>query len=299
MPQFTIIIPTYNRCEVTKRAIDSVLAQSFTDYELILVNDGSSDDTAKLAEIYSGKLIYIEQPNRGVSAARNAGIDSANSPYIAFLDSDDQWLPSKLQAQHDFCKQFPNIRIHQTLETWNRGGKRVNPRQKHIKQSGNIFLPSLELCLISPSAVVIRRELFEEFGLFDEQLKACEDYDLWLRITAFEKVGLIDREHMIRYGGHEDQLSGLFWGMDRFRVYAITKLLAEAENRLPHQYKKAAGETAIRKAEILMAGAAKRYNNTLADYLRNIILRLRDEDYNNTDYQSLAEETFFQEQQHP
>jgi len=299
MAQFTVIIPTYNRCELTLRAVDSVLAQSLTDFQLILVNDGSTDGTEELADRYRNRLIYLEQKNLGVSAARNLGIKAADSPYIAFLDSDDCWFDTKLQAHADFIEANPTIRIHQTLEQWHRNGKRVNPRERHLKREGDIFLPSLELCLISPSASMLHRDLFTEYGLFDENLPACEDYDLWLRITAFEKVGLIEEEHMIRYGGHDDQLSGIFWGMDRFRVYAVVKLLAESGSKLPPHFKKAAVKTAVKKSEILLQGALRRNNHRLAASLEDIIAGLREEDYRNINYQILAGEDLAQEPSRP
>lgn len=299
MAHFTVIIPTYNRRELTMRAVDSVLAQSFKDFQLILVNDGSTDGTEELANRYRDRLIYLEQKNRGVSAARNLGIRAADSPHIAFLDSDDCWFTTKLQAHADFIKTNPTIRIHQTLEQWHRNGKRVNPRERHLKRQGDIFLPSLEVCLISPSASMINRDIFEEYGLFDDNLPACEDYDLWLRITAFEKVGLIEEEHMIRYGGHADQLSGIFWGMDRFRVYAVVKLLAESGSKLPLPFKKAAVNTAVKKSEILLQGALRRNNHRLAAALEKIIAGLHEEDYRSIDYQSLAGEDLAQEPSHP
>ncbi len=299
MTQFTIIIPTYNRRELTMRAVDSVLAQSLTDFRLILVNDGSTDGTEKLADLYRGRITYLEQKNRGVSASRNRGIKAADSPYIAFLDSDDYWFATKLQAHADFIKANPAIRIHQTLEQWHRKGKRVNPRERHLKREGNIFLPSLDLCLISPSASMLHRDLFTEYGLFDENLPACEDYDLWLRITAFEKVGLIEEEHMIRYGGHDDQLSRIFPAMDRFRVYAVVKLLAERGSKLPPHFKKAAVNTAVKKSEILLQGALRRNNHRLAASLENIIAGLHEEDYKNIHYQSLAGEDLAQEPSRP
>ncbi len=292
MPQFSVIIPTYNRHFSVEKAIQSVLAQTFTDFELILIDDGSTDSTSKLAETYKNCLTFISQPNRGVSAARNQGIIAASSPYLAFLDSDDCWFPTKLEAHHDFLKQNRQILIHQTLERWYRNGKRINPRQKHQKKAGNIFYPSLELCLISPSAVVLHRDLFVKYGLFDERLRACEDYDLWLRITPSEEVGLIEKEHMIRYAGHDDQLSGLYWGMDRFRVYSLIKLLIETGTRLTPAQIEAAKKTALKKAEILKVGALKREKKQFADYLVKIIHHLQNEDYSSIDYQNLAQEDY-------
>ena len=223
MPLFSVIIPTFNRKEETARAVRSVLAQTLSDHEIIVVDDGSTDGTPLLREEFGGRIIYLSQKNSGVSSARNRGIRESSSRYIAFLDSDDLWLPDKLAAHREFLARNGGMAIHQTNETWIRKGRRVNPMNRHRKPSGHIFIASLDLCLVSPSAVCMERSLFDRYGLFDELLPACEDYDLWLRISSREPVGLIDRELTVKHGGHDDQLSKKFWGMDRFRLYAILK----------------------------------------------------------------------------
>ncbi|MDL2226129.1 glycosyltransferase family 2 protein [Deltaproteobacteria bacterium OttesenSCG-928-M10] len=231
-PLISVIIPAFNREAVVGRAVNSVLAQDYPHFELIVVDDGSTDNTgallAPLAE--SGRLKYFKQANRGVSAARNRGLREAGGRFIAFLDSDDEWLPGKLSAQAAYFQENPGSLIVQTQERWIRNGRRVNPKFKHLKKAGDIFLESVELCLISPSAVMLRRELLDEVGLFDEELAAAEDYDLWLRVLARHPAGLIDRELVIRYGGHDDQLSA-GPGLDRFRVMALEKILREPLSR--------------------------------------------------------------------
>ena len=286
LPLFSIIIPTYNRCDKVCNAIDSVLAQNFTDYELIIADDGSTDNTRKMLETYSNRLHIIAIEHGGVSKARNAGIRAGDSKYVAFLDSDDVWRPEKLMAQAGFIQSNPKIRISQTDEMWIRNGQRVNPAVKHKKRSGDIFIDSLALCLISPSAAVLERELFNEFGMFDEEMPACEDYDLWLRILAHEPVGLIENTLTIRYAGHDDQLSQRFWGMDSFRLYSIIKLLRE-NKQLKEEYSQAANKSAKERCEILKGGAAKRDKTEFAKELEVILTLLIHEDYSNINCQTL------------
>ncbi len=221
----SVIIPTYNRAKVLKKAIDSVLNQTFKDFELIVIDDGSTDETLEILKDYQDRLKSVTIPHGGVSAARNRGIEEAEGDFIAFLDSDDYWLPEKLAIQTDFFRRNPEARICQTDETWYRHGKQVNPGKRHHKPSGDIFYQSLRLCLVSPSAVMIRRDLFNEVGLFDESLPVCEDYDLWLRISARFPVYLIGRSLTVKTGGHSDQLSRTVPSLDKYRIKSLLKLL--------------------------------------------------------------------------
>lgn len=255
MPSVSVIIPTYNRCDFVREAMASVLAQTFQDFELIVVDDGSTDGTADVVREFP-RIRYLSQENRGVSAARNVGVAVSRGELIAFLDSDDLWQPQKLATQVAFFATRPDAHICQTEEVWVRNGVRVNPRNKHRKPSGDIFAASLHLCLVSPSAVMMRRELFDHMGGFDEELPACEDYDLWLRISAHNLVYLIDEALVIKRGGHADQLSHRFWGMDRFRVAALSKLL-DADVLTPRQ-RQLAEAMLVEKCRILAQGAKKR-----------------------------------------
>jgi glycosyltransferase involved in cell wall biosynthesis len=225
LPLVSVIIPTYNRSSLLLEALDSVFKQTFPDFELIVIDDGSIDGTAKALTPYKDRIVYNFQNNQGVSAARNRGIRMARGPWIAFLDSDDLWLPEKLESQIRFFSQYPEALICQTEEIWIRHGRRVNPLKKHRKYSGNIFAPSLRLCLVSPSAVMIKKDLFEQVGFFDETLPACEDYDLWLRISARFPIFLIEPPLVIKRGGHPDQLSRTTRALDRFRIRALVKIL--------------------------------------------------------------------------
>ena len=223
-PKVSVIIPTFNRNQMLKEAIDTVLSQEYQGVELIVVDDGSTDGTTEYLETYGQHLSVIQQQNRGVSAARNAGIAAASGRYIAFLDSDDLWLPQKLRQQVQFFTLHPEALVCQTEEIWVRNGRRVNPGLRHRKLSGMIFEPSLHLCLVSPSAVMIRRSLFDTVGLFDESLPACEDYDLWLRVSCRYPVFLIDTPLIVKRGGHPDQLSRLP-GLDKYRIRSLVKIL--------------------------------------------------------------------------
>lgn len=255
MAFISVIIPTYNRADFLKKAVDSVLSQDHPDFEIIVVDDGSTDTTSGLLAQYGSAIRIIRQPNSGVSAARNAGILLAKGDLLAFLDSDDYWLPGKLSAQAAFFDAHPESVICQTEELWVRRGRRVNPGRRHRKRSGWIFIPSLSLCLISPSAVMMRRSLLDKVGLFDESLPACEDYDLWLRISCQYKVDLIDAPFIVKQGGHPDQLSAAP-GLDRFRIASIIKIL-ETQG-LPDTYRKAAREVLAAKCRIYSGGCFKR-----------------------------------------
>jgi len=254
-PQVAVILPTYNRAWCLAEAVESVLAQRFGDFELIVVDDGSTDDTPAVLSRYEGRVRTIRQENRGVSAARNRGIAASRSPLVAFLDSDDLWLPGKLARQVAFFDEHPEAAICQTGEIWVRNGRRVNPGLRHRKPSGWIFEPSLELCLVSPSAVMARRGLFAEVGLFDETLPACEDYDLWLRVSLRHPVFLLPEPGVVKRGGHADQLSR-GWGLDRHRVRAIEKIL-RTERLTPGQ-RAAAVRVLQRKCRIYAEGCRKR-----------------------------------------
>jgi GT2 family glycosyltransferase len=236
-------------------AIDSVLTQGIADLELIVVDDGSTDATAKELAPWGSRLRILSTARRGVSSARNAGVEVSTGRYIAFLDSDDLWRPGKLSRQIGFMDEHADVEICQTEEIWIRNGIRVNPKAIHQKPSGDVFLRSLELCLVSPSAVMMRRELFARHGGFDEALPVCEDYDLWLRIALDLPIPLIPDALVIKRGGHADQLSHSTWGMDRYRIVSLQKLLRAG---LAGNRRAAVIEVLRRKAGILANGARKR-----------------------------------------
>jgi glycosyltransferase involved in cell wall biosynthesis len=272
MTEVSVIIPTYNREKFISECVQSVLAQTLPAREIIIVDDGSTDATYNILRdlgfnsLSTKKTVlrYFFQQNRGVSSARNLGIKEARSEYIALLDSDDLWLKSKLDRQVSaFQNDTQSSRLCHTDEIWIRNGVRVNQHKKHKKHGGNVFQSCLKLCCISPSSAMMHRSVFEDFGFFDEDLPACEDYDFWLRYSAKEDVNFIDEPLIIKKGGHNDQLSGAHWGMDRFRVYSIEKILKEPDLKLVH--KTEAIHEVILKLEILINGSQKRQKFAYAE----------------------------------
>jgi glycosyltransferase involved in cell wall biosynthesis len=263
MVNVSVVIPTHDRASLVVRALRSVAAQTYHDYEILVVDDGSTDDTESALRTIEIPMRYLRQSHAGVSAARNRGVAAARGQWIAFLDSDDVWLPQKLARQTTFAEGEGGIEACQTEETWIRNGVRVNPGRRHAKPCGDIFAASLELCLVSPSAVMLRRATFERVGGFDEGLAACEDYDLWLRLAAQVPVFLVPQPLVIRYGGHADQLSRRHWGLDRFRVAALIRLLATVP--LSPDRRRRVAEVLERKCAILAGGARRRGRNAEAE----------------------------------
>lgn len=254
----SVVIPTYNRARQVVSAVDSVLAQSVPVHEVIVVDDGSDDDTAAVLRPYGKAVRLLRQENRGVSSARNLGIRAARGEWLALLDSDDRWLPDKLARQRAFHAANPDFLLSQTDEHWVRNGFRVNKAKRfRQKEAGWIFVASLAMCHVSPSAVLIHRRIFDEVGLFDEDLPACEDYDLWLRIARRYPVGLVDEPLIVKTGGHDDQLSCRYWGMDRFRIRAMEKHLDD------HPWRHAVLDELVRKCGVVATGARKRGKDDL------------------------------------
>ncbi len=261
----SVIIPSYNRWHTLPRALDSVIEQQLQALEIIVIDDGSTDDSAAEIAVNYPQVKLLQQENLGVSAARNLGIQSARGTWIALLDSDDAWLPQKLKRQRESLALHPELRLCHSDEIWIRNGRRVNPKNRHQKSGGWIFEHCLPLCAISPSAAMIHRNVFADIGYFDPELPACEDYDFWLRLTHREPVLYIDEMLINKFGGHEDQLSRAHWGMDRFRIQVLLKLLrTEALNS---DQRRAALNTLAEKLQVYVAGARKRGREEEADGL--------------------------------
>jgi len=256
MTNVSVIIPTYNRLQSLKSAINSVLEQTYKDYEIIVVDDGSTDGTTDYITRFPF-IRYLYQPNKGVSCSRNRGLSIAKGKYISFLDSDDIWKKDKLKKQVSILEQNPEIKACYTNETWIKNGKNFNQHKKHQKYSGWIFEKTLPLCIISPSSIMLKKELFSTIGEFDEDLAVCEDYDLWIRLTAHHQVYYIDDPLIIKNGGHKDQLSKKHWGMDRFRTYALEKIL---NTNISSNQRKAVIKQLREKYFVLKNGAFKRKN---------------------------------------
>jgi glycosyltransferase involved in cell wall biosynthesis len=255
-----------------REAIHSVLKQDFEDFELIVVDDGSIDGTIEEIRKFGGRVRLLQHPeNQGVSAARNKGILHAKGKYIAFLDSDDQWVKGKLKIQVTFLDDNPHYPLCYTDEIWIRKGKRVNPMVKHAKYSGWIFEKCLPLCIISPSSAMMRKTLFSKVGLFDEALPVCEDYDFWLRISARFPIFFINRKLIIKRGGHSDQLSNRSWGNDRYRVIALEKLLSEPY--ITQEEREMILKEMKKKCQILYKGFLKRGKEIEAKHYQEIMRR--------------------------
>ncbi len=223
----SIVIPTYNRQNFLQKAIDSVLAQTYPYFELIVVDDGSQDNTAELVENYNSDIVYIRQENKGPAAARNRGVEAARYNLLAFLDSDDRFAENKLEVQMRAMQENKQYLISHTQEIWYRNGCILNQKTRHRKNSGDIFRQSLELCAVGMSTVMMRKEIFERYGLFDEDFPCCEDYDLWLRVSAEQEFLLVDMPLTFKEGGRDDQVSSIYrMGMDKFRINSIMKILA-------------------------------------------------------------------------
>lgn len=269
--QISVIIPTYNRRAMVAEAAASVLAQRGAAFELIVVDDGSTDGTAEYLRAAYGSnpaLRLTRIAHRGPAAARNHGVSLAHAPLIALLDSDDLWAPDKLARQLCFMRDHPEYAISQTGEIWMRNGRRVNPGRRHRKRAGDIFVDSLRTCLISPSAVIMKTGPLRAIGGFDEELEAAEDYDLWLRILAEHAVGLLDEPLVIRRAGHPDQLSATVPALDRFRILALLKLLSAS--RISAAHREAVAEVLIEKCAIYSKGLRRRGRIAEADVCRRI-----------------------------
>jgi glycosyltransferase involved in cell wall biosynthesis len=227
------------------------MQQTTQSHEIIVIDDGSTDNTCDMINDFFPNVKYLYQKNKGVSSARNEGIKIATGDWIAFLDSDDQWLPEKLEKQQRALNHNPDIKLCHTEEIWIRNGIRVNAMKKHTKKGGWIFQHCLPLCVISPSSAIIHRSVFDDVNLFDESLPACEDYDMWLRITVKYPVLFLEDPLIIKYGGHNDQLSRKHWGMDRFRIQALQKILDK--NDLSPENHQAACEMLKKKHTFFLA----------------------------------------------
>jgi glycosyltransferase involved in cell wall biosynthesis len=257
--KISAIIPTFNRAEVLPRAIDSIINQTISCHEIIVIDDGSTDKTFEILKEYieNKQIVYKKTENKGVSAARNDAIKLASGDWISFLDSDDEWLPIKNEKQLEILK-LENTNLIHGEEIWIRNGKRVNPKFKHKKTGGMIFEKCLPLCLISPSATMIKKSILQEFGGFDESFIVCEDYDLWLKITLRNPVSFVETPVINKYGGHEDQLSMKFKAMDYYRIKSMQRILIT--ELLSAKQQELIKKEIICKGEILLNGYQKHNN---------------------------------------
>lgn len=266
-----VIIPTFNRADVMVNAIESVLSQTYKNFILHIVDDGSTDHTQVVLEKYKNhpqvKLHF--QKNAGVSAARNLAANNSQGEWISFLDSDDEWMPQKLETQIEFLSKNPSCSFLHSEELWIRNGVRVNPKTKHLKSNDNIFIRSLDFCIISPSTVILSRELFLSHKGFDEELVVCEDYDLWLKILLQENIGFISTALIKKTGGHADQLSTKFVAMDYWRIKSLVNLYKNPN--ASDEQKECIKNVILKKSDLLLKSYIKYQNQKSFDEIESIL----------------------------
>jgi glycosyltransferase involved in cell wall biosynthesis len=264
MPLISVVIPTFDRAWSILRALDSVLGQTYRDFEVWIIDDGSSDSTEELIKqraVEERQIVihYEKTPNRGVAAARNLGIQRSGGDWIALLDSDDEWMPKKLEKQVSYMEQYPGISLIHTGERWIRNGIRVNAPKSYDKFGGEVFISCLPVCMIGPSTAMFKKDLIKNVGGFDEEYPVCEDYDFWLRVTARYEAGLIDEALTVKYGGHPDQLSTTHVAMDYWRIRSMSRLLSGTG--LSPSRREATVRELRRKGRILLKGYIKHGRN--------------------------------------
>ena len=262
--KISVVIPTLNRINTLQRALDSVINQTYKPAEIIVVDNGSSDGTLKFLREQYPKVTILTENKIGVSSARNKGIKKSINQWIALLDSDDAWHPRKLEIQTSMLDSaLKEYNLIHTDEVWFRNNKHINQMKKHKKQGGYIFERCLSLCCISPSSVLFKKNILDKVGLFDESLPVCEDYDMWLKICSSEEVLFAQDKLTYKYGGHKDQLSKSYWGMDRFRIKSIENIIKNFD--LTYNQKKQAKKELIKKLKIIINGAFKRNNLSIVN----------------------------------
>lgn len=236
-----------------------MLAQKDVSFELLVVDDASSEPAEELYRqiVSRGHHVVRQSANQGPGAARNRGAALARGEWLCFLDSDDAWLPDKL-ARHLASLEGSGLSIGQTEEIWFRDGVQVLPPKAHKITGGDLFERSTRAVCVSSSTVVLKRSLFFRHGGFDESLFVCEDYDLWLRISAQERFDFCASPLVVKYGGHPDQLSRALPAMDRFRLVALLKGLARETNQWTAHQRCIASTEAERKVRILKKGSTRR-----------------------------------------
>jgi glycosyltransferase involved in cell wall biosynthesis len=204
-PLITVIIPTYNRKEKTLRAIFSVIEQGRSDVEILVVDDGSVDDTAEFLAEKQLPINLIQKENGGVSSARNTGIKNAKGKYIAFLDSDDTWLPNKLNKQIEYFEAHPEVSLVYTDQYLCIDGKDLDiTRFQRNKPEDNLALPAfVQFTPVHTSTVLIKKEVLDTVGYFNETLKMHEDSELWNRVSEYGTLGFV-----------EEVLSRYYWDSD-------------------------------------------------------------------------------------
>ncbi len=268
--KISAVIPTYNRSEKLIRAISSVLNQTQTVDEIIVVDDGS-DLRPKLSLELNRKIVLIQkEKNQGVSAARNTGIKAAKNNWLCFLDSDDEWKTNKIKEQVVDIKNNPDIKIFYTDEEWIKNGVHVIKKHHQLKKSGWIFKPCLKSCFVGASTLLAHKSVFEDVGLFDESLTVCEDYDLWIRLSHKYEFFLNPNELIKKHAGHDDQLSTKYFAMDYYRLLSLIKI--SKNSTLNTEDYDTVSELILKKTALLLKGAIKHNNSELIEKINALKL---------------------------
>jgi len=227
------VIPAYNCAAYIADAVKSVLSQTRPPTEVIVVDDGSTDATARALEPFMDQICYVYQPNRGEPAARNRGVREATGQYIAFLDGDDLWLPNKLELQMQYFARNPECALVYTdMGTFHESGvvdASVKERFRMALPSGKIFRPLFMKSLFGSGSVVLRKECIERVGFFDEDFLVGCDYEMWLRVARNFEVGVVDQP-LLMYRFHDEMatargIARSLWKGVPWEVAVLSKIL--------------------------------------------------------------------------
>jgi glycosyltransferase involved in cell wall biosynthesis len=233
-PGTSVIIPSYNSAAYLPDAIDSALNQTIVPLEVIVVNDGSTDETPRILERYQGRIVAITQENRGLSGARNRGIAAARGELVAFLDADDVWLPEKLEKQIECLNEHPRAGlVHSAALLWNHEtgvqGVRFNGNPGQL--AGACYEEFFTLNRVTVSTMVVRRECLAKVGIFDEDIRrpTTQDWDLCFRIARYHELAYIDKP-LILYRVHESNATKRDLDMQEDILYVLQKALRTDAN---------------------------------------------------------------------
>ncbi|HEY9796728.1 MAG TPA: glycosyltransferase [Leptolyngbyaceae cyanobacterium] len=235
MPLISVVIPVYNNETTIQETIESVLSQSFSDLELIVINDGSQDSTLKIvSSILDPRLKVFSYPNAGLAATRNRGVSHASGEYISFIDADDLWTPDKLEAQFKALQANPQAAVAYSWTDWiDQSGQFLRPGG-HISVNGDVYAKLLVRDFVeSGSNPLIRAEALAEVGGFDESLPAVEDWDMWLRLAARYEFVCVPSPQIL-YRVSSSSMSSNVWKMEAGSLRVIERAFAVAPESLQH-----------------------------------------------------------------
>jgi glycosyltransferase involved in cell wall biosynthesis len=238
MPSISVVIPTYNMARYLGRAIQSVLDQTFTDFELIVVDDGSDDDTPELMKdiLLDSRVRYAKQENLGLPSARNTGIEAARGKYIAFLDADDFWCKEKLERQFNTLEENPHVGVVYCGSMFvDEAGELLPHRWLSPPSEFTLYEELLYANVVegSGSSVLVRKECFEDVGLFDEALRGCEDQDMWRRLAEKYNFQFID-EPLVKIRVHPASMQAKEHEMALAQLRYLEKLRSDTPDHFRH-----------------------------------------------------------------